>query len=184
MTFTSHQGESSMRKMILLIILIIVVPSLARSQTSFKNSVSSQNESSRAYTRRCMGWQLSVKHVADDAGAGQRAVTYAFTNTSSRPCTLSGYPGFVLLNRAGRRLRGVHIVRTGDPAQVVTLAPGGNAWFNITYSSCSVGGTPPCLVSAKVRITAPGTTRHFVLPEKLDPFEGRINLSPVLSSQP
>lgn len=173
-----------MRRTILLVTLLIVVPSLAQSQTSVKKIGYNQNESSRAYTRRCTGWQLSAKHVSDDAGAGQRGVIYGFTNTSSSPCTLSGYPGFVLLNRAGGRLRGIHIIRTGEAAQVVTLAPGGKAQFEITYSACSVVGTPPCRVSVKVRITAPGTTRAFVLRERLDPFEGRINLSPVKSSTP
>jgi hypothetical protein len=172
-----------MRRTILLMALIIAISPLARSQTSVKNSGYSQNDNSSAVTR-CTGAQLSLKRVSDDAGAGQRGVLFAFTNTSSAPCTLSGYPGFVLLNRAGLPLRGAHVGHDAGPAQVVKLSPGGKAWFEITYSACGVGGTGRCPVSAKVRITAPGTRRAFVLREQLDPYRGRVNVTPVQSEQP
>ena len=173
-----------MRRAILLATLIIAGSSLARSQTGFKNIVDSQNDKSSAATR-CTGEHLSLRRVGDDAGAGQRAVIFAFTNTASSPCTLSGHPGFVMLNKAGLPLRGAHVSKDGDEAQVVRLAPGGKAWFEITFSACGVGGTGVrCPVSTKVRITAPGTRRAFVLRERLEPFRGRVGVSPVQSTQP
>ncbi|HEX8843307.1 MAG TPA: DUF4232 domain-containing protein [Pyrinomonadaceae bacterium] len=168
-----------MRRTILLISLIIAVPSLAWSQT---NSGYSHSES--IITSRCMGSQLSASHESDDAGAGQRFVTYAFTNKSSSPCTLSGYPKFVLLNKYGRPIPGQSVTHNSDPVTVVTLAPGGKAFFVIRYSACSTVGTPPCRFSSKVRITAPHTGRAFILRERLDPFQLSVSLSPVNSSAP
>ena len=173
-----------MRQTILLVILIIAISSLARSQTSVKNIAYGQHDNGSAFAR-CTGEHLSLNRAGDDAGAGQRAVIFAFTNTSSSPCTLSGYPEFVMLNKAGRPLRGAHVGRnSSEPPQVVRLAPGGKAWFEITFSACGVGGTGRCPVAAKVRVTAPGTRRAFVLREQLDPYRGRVDVSPVQSSQP
>jgi hypothetical protein len=173
-----------MRQAILLATLIIAISSLASGQTSIKNIGYSQSGNSSASTR-CAGAYLSLKRVGDDAGAGQRAVIFAFTNISSAPCTLSGYPGFVMLNKVGLPLRGTHVNKGSEPAQVVRLAPGGRAWFEITYSACGVGGTGVrCPTSAKVRITAPGTRRAFVLRERLDPYRGRVEVTSVQSQQP
>ena len=172
-----------MRQIILLVTLIISNSSLIQSQTSVKNLGYGHHENSGASTR-CTGAQLSLSRVADDVAAGQRGVTFAFTNTSSSPCTLSGSPGFVMLNKDGRPVRGAHVEKDAGPAQVVKLLPGGKAWFMITYGACGAGGTGRCPTSAKVRITAPGTRRAFVLREQLDPYRGRVNVTSVQSEQP
>src|SRR4051812_40399527 len=66
----------------------------------------------------CSSGQLSVKAGDEDAAmGGLRTVTYTFTNTSSTPCTLDGYPGFELLNKAGRPIPGKHSV---NKAKMVT----------------------------------------------------------------
>jgi hypothetical protein len=147
-----------------------------------------QNNGASAPTP-CAGENLSVKRVSDDAGLGNRAVNYAFTNTSTSPCTLSGSPGFVLLNRGGQSLHGTHIVKaTGtyfqpeESPQTVTLPPGGTAWFQIAYRACQ--GRGMCPVSAKVRITAPGTKRGFILSEQIEAFQGTVNVIPVRSGLP
>src|SRR5882724_11716585 len=60
---------------------------------------------------QCSSGQLSVKAGDEDAAmGGVRSVTYTFTNTSSTPCTLNGYPGFELLNKAGHPIPGKHAV--------------------------------------------------------------------------
>ena len=166
-----------MRRTIFLLILIFVVSSGARSQTNL-------GDSHRLAAHRSMGWQLSVKHESDDAGAGQRYVTYAFKNRSALPCTLSGFPSFTLLNRRGHRLNGQSITHNSDPVTVVKLRPGRKAFFNIHYSSCSTVGTPPCRVSSSVRIKAPHDTRAFKLREELDPFQLSVDLSPVKRNAP
>ena len=168
-----------MRRTLLLILLIIAAQSVAQSQTE-----SGFSHREGLATHRCAGWQLTVKHESDDAGAGQRYVTYAFRNTSSSPCKLSGFPTFVLLNRYGHRMSGQSVTHNTDPVTTVTLAPGGKAFFNIHYSSCSTVGTPPCRFSSKVRIKAPHTTRNFIRRAQLDPFHLSVDLSPVKSTAP
>jgi hypothetical protein len=168
-----------MRKFILLATLIIAIPSVAWSQTN-----TGYSHSNGLAAPRCTGAQLSARHESEDAGAGQRDITYAFTNNSSSPCMLSGYPGFVLLNHAGQRMPGQSITHNSDPATVVTLAPHGKAFFTIHFSSCSSVGTPPCQISSRVLVTAPGSRRAFILREKLDPFQLSVGLSPVKNSAP
>jgi hypothetical protein len=168
-----------MRRTIVLLTLIIAVSSLARSQTTIRD-----NHSESIATHRCIGSQLSVKHESDDAGVGQRDVTYSFKNRSSSPCMLSGFPSFVLLNRRGQRIHGQSTSHNGEPVTVVRLAPGGKAYFNIHYSACGTVGTPPCRTSYNVRIKAPHDTRSFILREELDPFQLSVDLSPVKSSAP
>ena len=168
-----------MRQIILLATLIFAVQSLARSQTNID-----YNHHDSLATPRCIGGQLSAKHESEDAGAGQRFITYSFKNHSALPCTLSNFPGFVLLNHAGQRMPGQSITHNSDSVTVVTLAPGGKAFFTIHYSSCSTGGTPPCRFSSKVQIKAPHTKRAFVPRERLDPFQLSVDLSPVKSTAP
>lgn len=168
-----------MRRTIVLFTLIIAASSAARSQSG---AVNGHGESLAA--SRCRGWQLSVRHEADDAGMGQRYVTYAFRNVSASPCTLRGFPAFTLLNRYGRPMAGQSVTRTDETQSPVRLAPGKKAFFNIHYSACSTVGTPPCRFTSKVRIKAPGDSRAFVLREQFDPFEMSVEISPVMSKVP
>ena len=125
----------------------------------------------------CRNPDLSVRHVTDDAAmGGVNLVEYAIKNTSSAPCTLKGYPRFELLDKSGAvRPRGRAInsqkLRVDDephPPKLVTIEPGKEAGFHIYYNSGGAGYTgKPCPVSQKVRITAPGTTRRFVLREQI-----------------
>ena len=139
---------------------------------------------------RCQASQLSVSRVSDDAGVGNRAVNFAFTNNSPTPCTLNGYPRFAPLDRRGRPLRGVRVVRSEEtyfqppqPPQEVTLEPGKTAWFQIAYSA--VQNSPrKCPASARVKIIAPGTTRVFMLREEISPCQHTVSVTPVRSGLP
>ncbi|HWW74066.1 MAG TPA: DUF4232 domain-containing protein, partial [Pyrinomonadaceae bacterium] len=64
---------------------------------------------------------------------GQRGLYYSFKNNSQSPCTLKGSPAYVLLNRAGRTIQQTRADNTGA---AVTLAPGGKAFFSVSYHSC------------------------------------------------
>ena len=125
----------------------------------------------------CRNQDLSVRHVTDDAAmGGVNTIDYAFKNVSSSPCTLKGYPRFELLDTSGAvRPRGRAINSPqlpGDeakqPPKLVTIEPGKQAGFRVYYNSGGAGYMgKPCPVSRKVRITAPGTTRRFVLREQI-----------------
>lgn len=160
------------RRVLLLTVLAIVaaLPCSAQSRTGFAN-----RKSASLAVSPCVGSQLSVRHEAEDgAMGGQRGLYYSFKNNSQSPCTLKGSPAYVLLDRAGRMIQQT---RSDDGGDVVTLAPGGKAFFSVSYHSCEFikGATDrhrPCTYSAKARITAPGTRRAFILREVIDP-EGR-----------
>ena len=125
----------------------------------------------------CRGANLSVRHVTEDAAmGGHNTIDYAFKNDSASPCTLMGYPRFELLDKSGTvRPHGRAINSQqlpGDeskkPPQLVRIEPGKEAWFRVYYNSGGAGYVgKPCPVSRMVWISAPGTTRSFVLPEKI-----------------
>ena len=125
----------------------------------------------------CRGEDLSVRHVSEDAAmGGHDLIDYALRNNSSSPCTLKGYPRFELLGRSGklrRRGRAVNSqllpgAESKEAPQLITLEPGKEAGFRVYYNSGGAGHMgKPCPVSRKIRITAPGTTRHFILRENI-----------------
>lgn len=137
---------------------------------------------------QCRDGQISVRHVSEDAAmGGVRTITYAFTNSSSSPCTLQGYPRFEVLNKLGRLVRRATNNPTwagGDantPPPLVTIEPGENATFVVYYNAGGAGYVgKPCLTYRKVRIIAPGTKRGFVLRDEVEVCRA-LEVSPVVS---
>ena len=137
---------------------------------------------------RCQENQLEVSHVSEDAAmGGVRTIDYAFTNTSSSPCTLKGHPRFEVLNKLGQLVRGGRaangLTRMGDearrPPRLVIIEPGRTATFQVYYNAGGAGYMgKPCPIYRRVRITAPGTKRGIVLREELQ-LCGRLEVSPV-----
>jgi hypothetical protein len=137
---------------------------------------------------RCRDDQLSVRHDLEDAAmGGVRSMQYFFTNTSSSPCTLKGYPRFELLNRSGRPARGGRaangLTRMGEeftkPPQAVKIEPGKTATFWIDYRARGAGSIgKPCPTYRKFRITAPGTKRGFIQRDEIEVCSG-LEVSPV-----
>lgn len=121
---------------------------------------------------QCGGDQLSLRQEGEDAAmGGLRSMKFVFTNTSSSPCTMKGYPRFELLTKSGRTARRGRAVkgltRMGDdskkPPQTVTIEPGKTAVFWIDYVARGAGATgKPCPTYRKFRIVAPGVRRAFV----------------------
>jgi uncharacterized protein DUF4232 len=138
--------------------------------------------------KRCHENQLSASHVSEDAAmGGVRTIVYAFNNTSSSPCTLSGYPHFEVLSRSGRIVRGGRaargLTRLGDdarmPPRLVTIEPGKTATFTVYYNAGGAGYMgKPCPVYRRVRIIAPGTKRGVVLREEIQ-LCSSLEVSPV-----
>ena len=104
---------------------------------------------------------------------GQRGEYYSFKNDSQSPCTLKGAPTFALLDSAGHKIPGQKVTQTDDPAETVTLQPGGKALFSIDYRSCSSRAKRDmarrCVTAAKLQIEAPEAKRAFVLKSGIDP---------------
>jgi hypothetical protein len=126
----------------------------------------------------CRDVDLSVRHVTEDAAmGGVNTVEYAFKNKSSSSCTLIGYPRFELLDKAGKvRPHGRAINSRQMPGeeskhtpQVVLILPGSEAGFAVYYNSGGAGYMgKPCPVTRRVGITAPGTTRRFILRDQIN----------------
>jgi hypothetical protein len=165
-----------MRGSVLLLTLIAAASTAAIGQT--KASGVSHFPNAVPFTSAvCRGADLSVRHVTEDAAmGGHNTIDYAFKNDSTSPCTLMGYPRFELLDKSGRvRPRGRAINSQqlpGDeakqPPQLVRIGPGNEAWFRVYYNSGGAGYVgKPCPVARMVWISAPGTTRSFVLPEQI-----------------
>ncbi|MDZ8227819.1 DUF4232 domain-containing protein [Nostoc sp. ChiVER01] len=137
---------------------------------------------------RCETSQLSVRRVSEDAGVGNVALTYAFTNNASSPCTLYGYPGLALLDEKDQPLKKVKILRSEStyfsskqPRQQVTLAPGKQASFQIAYNHIR-STEEQCPMSSKIEITPPNAYKHFTLTEQINPCTGKVRVTPVRSA--
>ena len=120
----------------------------------------------------CLGNQLSAHREGDGARSGEKRVFYSFKNNSQAPCTLRGWPVYVLLDRAGHPIKPQNMAAEGvaNEPDAVTLAPGGKAFFSVDYTPCSSttgasGRHKRCTSSAKARITAPDTKRNFIIRE-------------------
>lgn len=77
----------------------------------------------RAATARCTVTGLRMTLGRGDPGAGNIYYPIDFTNTTSRACTLDGFPGVSLLRGDGTVI-GRPAVRRGAGAATVRLAPG------------------------------------------------------------
>jgi Protein of unknown function (DUF4232) len=120
----------------------------------------------------CQTKQLSLRRVNVEGGMGHSGAIYTFTNTSSSACTLSGYPGFKLLDINGRFLTGVKIKFSQNnyfhhtQQQPVSLIPKDRASFMVAVTRINRSGQN-CPSSAKVEITPPNANQHFTITEKL-----------------
>lgn len=139
---------------------------------------SADGASSRAAA--CGNGQLSVQLTMPDASAGHRSLVLLFTNTGGSPCTVSGYPGAAVTNKAGhvalnaqRSLAGYE----GGAARVstVTLSPGGHVSDVIEWLDAPTDGQEPTSANCPgvdgglLLITPPNTTKtsSFSAPQDL-----------------
>lgn len=88
---------------------------------------------------RCRTSDLQATLGRNDPGAGQKNFPVILTNTSSRTCTLHGYPGAAFVDASGWQL-GPDPKREPGTATTVTLAPGQNAWSGITFAHPEISG--------------------------------------------
>jgi hypothetical protein len=163
-------------RVVILLTLLAAASSVAADQKNTKDTAYIRSANVGALVP-CRGEELSVRRVSDDAAmGGHDLIDYALRNNSSSPCTLKGFPRYELLDRSGkvrRRGRAINSQQLpGDdkkePPQLITLEPGKEAGFRVYYNSGGAGHIgKPCPVSRKIRITAPGTTRHFVRREEI-----------------
>lgn len=105
----------------------------------------------------CTAAALSVTVQRGSGAAGQQFASIQFANTSAVRCSLTGFPGVVLLE-AGKPL-GQPATRSSKPTIRVDLAAGGRATAQLTsVSTCNADN------SDSVQVIPPNLTKTFVLP--------------------
>jgi Protein of unknown function (DUF4232) len=128
---------------------------------------SNSNASSRAVsggTTACTGSEIKVTLGQSSAAMSHDGYAVVFTNTSSRTCTMQGYPGAAIMNgstvlvNATRTLNGY----IGDQQQLssaplVTLAPGFKA-SAMLESLANAGETCYASGTGTLEVTPPNTT--------------------------
>ncbi len=109
-------------------------------------------------------------HISEPTG--QHSLALALTNTSTRACSLFGYPAIRLLDASGHELpftyrqSGDQVVTSRPPAHVA-LAPGATAYVTINKYRCDLGNQG---TATTVALVLPGDTSVLttVVPSSLD----------------
>lgn len=134
----------------------------------------------------CRSGDLTLRRVGEEAGAGQRAVTYAFVNQGPMACSLRGFATLQWTDADGKPLAGLKVIQSeaamfgssGAPADVVLSANGGRGVFHISFSGVQQGAKA-CPVSAKLQATPPGNTQVLEIDDRIQPCTGQVRVGPV-----
>ena len=113
----------------------------------------------------CTTANLALSLSSHGAAAGTAYRTITFKNTSTRACTLTGYPGVSFLDAKGQQI-GAAAGRTPGTTSPVTLAPGGSAADLIAYHDVYVSTFPSCqpATATAIRVYPPNETVPVNLP--------------------
>ncbi|WP_394614051.1 DUF4232 domain-containing protein [Lentzea sp. JNUCC 0626] len=157
------------------------------SSTASSTTTAPAGNSAVPAVKRCDSTVLKGEVAPTDAGAGNRYGKFVVTNSSTMPCTLSGYSGFQLENASGAVP--TKLERKADPGPVqMTLAPGGKASANLHWGVVPSGDEPvegPCQPEAsKAAAIPPDETAPLTVPWTLGPVcsGGRIEISAFYAS--
>ncbi|TCK74121.1 uncharacterized protein DUF4232 [Acidipila rosea] len=137
----------------------------------------------------CNAANLNVFETGAKVNGAYRAVRLAFVNTGAQPCKLGGYPAISLIDQQGGPVGSISIEKvTADtltaqlgPAQQATftqpspevlLAPRGNAWFEVGYTSST-----DCPAISGIAVSAPGTLHLFTINHPLTICAGKIQVT-------
>ena len=105
---------------------------------------------------RCTLDQLKATTGRTTGEAGQRHTSIVWTNTSSRPCTMTGFGGVDLRGPADPMGTTYSLPRAGTSPSAVRLASGGTAHTTITWLPPQDG---PGWTPTSVLVTPPDETR-------------------------
>lgn len=119
-----------------------------------------------AFAVRCDHRVLRVRGHEAGGAAGSVLVDLVVTNTSSRSCTLTGYPGLSWVAGSGGHQVGAAATRSGEPYRTVTLAPGTSATSHARFAVAADYPAGRCapVRAAGFRVYLPGQTRADFLP--------------------
>ncbi|CAM5603094.1 hypothetical protein GCM10010329_50770 [Streptomyces spiroverticillatus] len=117
---------------------------------------------SAACKTSALGFQVDPGGEPADANT-QGHVTVTLTNKGTAPCTLNGYPGVDLASGSGDTWSLTR--QTSVKAKSLTLDPGGDAYFKVTYLPYTAEGNTPDAEFKTVTLimTPPGETSSVSL---------------------
>lgn len=116
----------------------------------------------------CTHGQLSFHLGRSNGAAGHVIWPLVFTNTSSRACTLRGYPGVSSVAGDDGHQVGPAAKRDPHAVHTVTMRAGGKATAMFSHVNPDVvaGGRCGKTSTRGYRVYAPGQTRAFFAPQK------------------
>ncbi|MFF2651058.1 DUF4232 domain-containing protein [Streptomyces sp. NPDC058045] len=100
---------------------------------------------------------MNARDAKPDLENGNVIVT--MTNTSSRTCSVTGFPGVDLTDADHTTSP---LTRDDNQPRIADLKPGQNGVFNISYK-ISKGGEPGESNPVEIQVTPPNDTRHVTL---------------------
>lgn len=103
----------------------------------------------------CTDADLKVTHNALESQGSEYRLLLHFTNTSARPCTLTGYPGADLANETGPVVHAER--RPGNATPHLTLQPGQAATADLQSSDTNPANGGMCPRWGSVVVIAPNT---------------------------
>jgi hypothetical protein len=118
---------------------------------------------------RCHTSGLTLTPGMVDAGAGNRFVTFTFTNTTGVSCTMLGFPGAQMLDAFNNALP-TNVVRNGSQVSnqpgptLVTLPAGGSAHFLMHWEVVPVGAETACPSGTTLLVTPPDEFASLIVP--------------------
>lgn len=137
----------------------------------------------------CTPSDLHIVLAGSEGAAGTTELTFSLTSTAATVCTLSGYPGMLLLSLSNAPeptdvVRGGGLSFENVPETTVSLSPGQVAYFNAGYSDVTTANTS-CSMATQVEITPPNDVSYAVVAvsPSIDACDnGTIHVSPVFAS--
>lgn len=137
----------------------------------------------------CQNIQLLIRPFMGSGAAGHYGEVYRIQNISNRSCTLTGFPGVVLLDSRFNSLP-THVTWTTQIAgnhsvRLVQLPSHGSAYFLLFWADVPTGNES-CPAAQYLMITAPNDRLPdvtFASPGTIMPCGGRISASPVVSTR-
>ena len=144
----------------------------------------------------CESKDLAITEIAAAVNGNYRAVKLAFDNQGLAPCHIGGYPTISLLDKTGTPVANLVVDRVttstlsarlsegpiqtaaAKPDAQITVAPKGEAWFQIGWSTGQ-----DCPVVTRISVSAPGSTESFSVNHPLTVCEGRVQITTLHSDQ-
>jgi hypothetical protein len=117
---------------------------------------------------RCTPAQLKAWAGPVQGNLGTDLAEFAFINTSSKECSLIGYPKLQMVSRAGQQIRTTDRESPVSAFPEITrrpvvLAKGKRAYFGVFYPDHTGSGTRICPTAAALELTPPGSTQAVTL---------------------